>query len=597
MAMRKEKGLRKEGAKIAKGRSRTKSRHSDKKDTAKKNSSQIHSVDKKELIQRKLKEWEENVLKKSLERMPERQERFYTTSGIEIPRFLPYYEPEGGLLSFPGEFPFTRGVQPTMYRARYWTMRQYSGFGTPEETNERFKFLLKEGQTGLSMAFDLPTQMGYDSSDEVAYPEVGKVGVAIDTVEDMRVVFRDIPLSKVSVSFTINATAPIILGMFYLVGQEQGVSPSQLRGTVQNDILKEFAARGTYIYPPDFSMKLVIDVIEFCAKEMKEFNPISVSGYHIREAGATAVQECAFAICSGIEYVSRAIERGLSPDDFGKRITFFFSVHNNFFEEIAKFRAARRVWSKIMRDRFGAKNPEAMKLKFHAQTSGVTLVAQEPINNIVRVAYQAMAAALGGAQSIHTNSYDEALALPTDESVKIALRTQQILAYETFIADTVDPLGGSYYVEYLTDEIEKRVWDYIKKVDELGGMKKAVEVGFIQREIARSSWEYQKLVEEKKILIVGVNSFRESNGAQKVKIFRLNEEAVRRKIEQLMRFKKERDEQAVVSSLRRLEDYARDGKTNLMYPIIECLKANCTLGEISRVFEKIYGRFKGFTFF
>ncbi len=581
MAVRKEKGLKKEGAKITRGKIRAKSR----------------SSDKKEIIQKKLKEWEENVLKKSLERMPERQEKFFTTSGIEIPRFLPYYEPEGGILSFPGEFPFTRGFQPTMYRARYWTMRQYSGFGTPEETNERFKFLLKEGQTGLSMAFDLPTQMGYDSSDEVAYPEVGKVGVAIDTVEDMRIVFRDIPLSKVSVSFTINATAPIILGMFYLVGQEQGVPPSQLRGTVQNDILKEFAARGTYIYPPDFSMKLVIDVIEFCAKEMKEFNPISVSGYHIREAGATAVQECAFAICSGIEYVSRAIERGLSPDDFGKRITFFFSVHNNFFEEIAKFRAARRVWSKIMRDRFGAKNPEAMKLKFHAQTSGVTLVAQEPMNNIVRVAYQAMAAALGGAQSIHTNSYDEALALPTDESVKIALRTQQILAYETFIADTVDPLGGSYYVEYLTDEIEKRVWEYIKKIDELGGMKKAVEIGFIQREIARSAWEYQKLVEERKILIVGVNSFRESNGAQKVKIFRLNEEAVKRKIEQLMKFKKERDEGAVISSLKRLEDYARDGKTNLMYPIIECLKANCTLGEISRVFEKIYGRFKGFNFF
>lgn len=597
MAMRKEKGLKKEGAKIARGKIRTKSRRLDKKDAREKKSSQMQISDKKEIIQKKLKEWEENVLKKSLERMPERQEKFFTTSGIEIPRFLPYYEPEGGILSFPGEFPFTRGVQPTMYRARYWTMRQYSGFGTPEETNERFKFLLKEGQTGLSMAFDLPTQMGYDSSDEVAYPEVGKVGVAIDTVEDMRIVFRDIPLSKVSVSFTINATAPIILGMFYLVGQEQGVPPSQLRGTVQNDILKEFAARGTYIYPPDFSMKLVIDVIEFCVKEMKEFNPISVSGYHIREAGATAVQECAFAICSGIEYVSRAIERGLSPDDFGKRITFFFSVHNNFFEEIAKFRAARRVWSKIMRDRFGAKNPEAMKLKFHAQTSGVTLVAQEPINNIVRVAYQAMAAALGGAQSIHTNSYDEALALPTDESVKIALRTQQILAYETFIADTVDPLGGSYYVEYLTDEIEKRVWEYIKKIDELGGMKKAVEIGFIQREIARSSWEYQKLVEERKILIVGVNSFRESNGAQKVKIFRLNEEAVRRKIEQLMKFKKERDEQAVISSLKRLEDYARDGKTNLMYPIIECLKANCTLGEISGVFEKIYGRFKGFVFF
>ena len=555
---------------------------------------------KEKLISDKLKEWEEKVLKPSLEKIPERKDNFETTSDIEIPRFLPYYEPQGEpdeFLSFPGEFPFTRGVQPTMYRARYWTMRQYSGFGTPEETNERFKFLLKEGQTGLSMAFDLPTQMGYDSDHEIAFPEVGKVGVAIDTVEDMRTAFKDIPLSKVSVSFTINATAPIILGFFYVVGKEQGVPPEKLRGTVQNDILKEYAARGTYIYPPDFSIKLAIDVIEFCTKKMPEFNPISVSGYHMREAGATAVQEAAFAICSGIEYVSRAIERGLSPDDFGKRITFFFSVHNNFFEEIAKFRAARRVWAKIMKERFGVKNPEAMKLKFHAQTSGVTLVAQEPINNIVRVAYQAMAAALGGAQSIHTNSYDEALALPTDYSVKIALRTQQILAYETFIADTVDPLGGSYYVEYLTDKIEERIWDYIKKIDELGGMRKAVEVGFIQREIARSSWEYQKLVEEKKILVVGVNIFRETSQDQKVKIFRLNEEMVRKKIEQLQKFKKERDNEKVKIALSRLEDYAKDGKTNLMEPIIECAEVGCTLGEISGVFEKIYGRFRGFTFF
>ena len=526
--------------------------------------------------------------------MPERSDEFKTTSGIDIPRFLPEYKPKGEPsenLSFPGEFPFTRGVQPTMYRAKYWTMRQYSGFGTPEETNERFKYLLKEGQTGLSMAFDLPTQMGYDSDHEVAYPEVGKVGVAIDTIEDMETVFSGIPLGKVSVSFTINATASIILGMFNVVGRKQGVPEDKLRGTVQNDILKEYAARGTFIYPPEFSMKLTVDLIEFCAKRMRSFNPISVSGYHMREAGATAVQEAAFAICSGIEYVSRAIERGLDVDDFAKRITFFFSVHNNFFEEIAKFRAARRVWAKIMKERFGAKKPESMKLKFHAQTSGVTLVAQEPENNIVRVAYQAMAAALGGAQSIHTNSYDEALALPTPQSVKIALRTQQILAYETFIGDTVDPLGGSYYIEYLTDEIEKRIWDYIKKVDELGGMKKAVEVGFIQREISRSSWEYQKLVEEKKIKVVGVNIFGEDGSAQKTEIFRLNEEMVRRKIERLRKFKSERDNEKVEYALKRLEDAAKDEKVNLMEPIIECIENYCTLGEISGVFEKIYGRY------
>jgi methylmalonyl-CoA mutase N-terminal domain/subunit len=591
-------GEKSRSVKSKSGNSRSNSNNNNKVVSKKKN---INGVNQKyKVISERLKEWEEKVLKPSIEKIPERKDKFETTSGIEIPRFLPYYEPQGepeGFLSFPGDFPFTRGVQTTMYRARYWTMRQYSGFGTPEETNERFKFLLKEGQTGLSMAFDLPTQMGFDSDHEVAFPEVGKVGVAIDTIEDMRIVFKDIPLSKVSVSFTINATAPIILGLFYVVGKEQGVPPEKLRGTVQNDIIKEYAARGTYIYPPDFSIKLAIDVIEFCTKKMPEFNPISVSGYHIREAGATAVQEAAFAICSGIEYVSRSIERGLSPDDFGKRITFFFSVHNNFFEEIAKFRAARRVWAKIMKERFGVKNPEAMKLKFHAQTSGVTLVAQEPINNIVRVAYQAMAAALGGAQSIHTNSFDEALALPTDYSVKIALRTQQILAYETFIGDTVDPLGGSYYIEYLTDKIEEGIWDYIKKVDELGGMRKAVEVGFIQREIARSSWEYQKLVEEKKILVVGVNIFRESGQEQKVKIFRLNEEMVKRKVERLQKFKRERDNEKVKLALSRLEDYAKDGKTNLMEPIIECVESNCTLGEISGVFEKIYGRFRGFAFF
>lgn len=552
-----------------------------------------------EKIKKKFSEWEEKVLKPSLQRIPERKESFKTLCGIDVPVFFPYYrssEAEDTVMSFPGEYPFTRGVQPTMYRARYWTMRQYSGFGTPEETNERFKFLLSQGQTGLSMAFDLPTQMGYDSDNEVAYPEVGKVGVAIDTIEDMKIAFKDIPLDKVSSSFTINATAPIILGMYYILGKLQCVPPDKLSGTTQNDILKEYAARGTYIYPPEFSLRLVIDVIEFCAKKMKSFNPISVSGYHMKEAGANSIQEAAFTICSGIEYVRRVVERGLSVDDFGKRITFFFSVHNNFFEEIAKFRAARRVWAKIMKERFGAKNPEAMKLKFHAQTSGVSLVAQEPMNNIVRVAYQAMAAALGGAQSIHTNSYDEALALPTDESVKIALRTQQILAYETGIGDTVDPLGGSYYIEYLTDKIEEGIWDYIKKVDELGGMLKAVETGFIQREIAKSAWEYQKAVEEKKVYVVGVNIFR-TEDIPHIDIFKLDENKVNQKVKRLIEFKKQRDNQRVQKCLNMLEDYAKDKNTNLMEPIIEALENYCTLGEISAVFEKIYGRFTGFSVF
>ena len=545
------------------------------------------------MIDDRLKEWERNVLEKSLKKIPEREKEFVTTSGIKIPRVI-VKESEIEKLGLPGDFPFTRGIQPTMYRSRIWTMRQYAGFGTPEETNSRFKYLLNQGQTGLSLAFDLPTQMGYDSDHPLAISEVGRTGVAIDTVNDLDEVFSGIPLDRVSVSFTINATAMIILAMFYVIGKLRGVPNEKLRGTVQNDILKEYAARGTFAFPPEPSLRLTVDIIEFCGKQMPEFNPISVSGYHIREAGSTAVQEAAFAICSGIEYMKRSLERGLVPDDFAHRVTFFFSCHNNFFEEIAKFRASRRVWAYIMKDRFSAKKSESMKLRFHTQTSGVTLVAKEPENNILRVAYQALASALGGSQSIHTNSFDEALALPSESAVLLALRTQQILAYETGITDTVDALGGSYFVEYMTDEMEDRIKNYIEIIDNIGGMAEAVRSGFVQKEIAKSAWEYQKMIEDKKVKIVGVNILTEGSDTrpQKIEILKVPDEIIEKKIKNLKKVKAERDNSKVEKCLKQLRDATLDKKINLMEPVIECVENFCTLGEICSTFESIWGRFR-----
>lgn len=542
-----------------------------------------------------LKEWEEKVLKPSLAKMRERDDEFHTVSGIPVPRFLVNYPVDSKKLGFPGSFPFTRGVQPTMYRARFWTMRQYAGFGTPEETNRRFKYLLEQGQTGLSVAFDLPTQTGYDSDHPIAISEIGRTGVAVDTVEDMKELFEGIPLDKVSVSFTINATALVILAMFIVTAEEQGVPPENLRGTVQNDILKEYTSRGTFIFPPKSSLRMTVDLIEFCSKNMPSFNTISISGYHMREAGATAVQEVAFTLSSAIEYVKNVTAKGISPDEFGSRVTFFFAAHNNILEEVAKFRSARRMWAQIMSERFGARKPEAQKLKFHVQTSGVTLTSQEPENNILRVGFQCLAAVLGGAQSIHTNSFDEALALPSEGAVKIALRTQQIIAYESGVADTVDPLGGSWLVEYLTDEIERKAWEYIRKIDKMGGMAKAVETGYVQREIAESAWEYQRGVEDGRTKIVGVNIF--GKGADsKPKIFKLPEDVVNRKLEKLKRTKEARDENRVEECLKELEESAR-GSDNLMKPILKCVRERVTLGEICSTLEKVFGRFKPTTEF
>ena len=463
------------------------------------------------MIKEAREKWEQGTLAKTLNRFPERQAEFTTDSGIPIKRLYTPEDLEGwdylNELGFPGEYPYTRGVQPTMYRGRLWTMRQYAGFGTAQETNERFRFLLEQGQTGLSVAFDLPTQIGYDSDHQLAEGEVGRVGVAIDSLEDMEVVFDGIPLDKVSTSMTINAPAAILLAMYQAVGEKQGVEPSKLKGTVQNDILKEYVARGTYIFPPEPSMRLVTDIFEYCSKTIPSWNTISISGYHIREAGSTAVQEVAFTLANGIAYVQAAIDKGLDVDEFAGRLSFFFNSHVNFFEEIAKFRAARRLWARIMKERFKAKNPRSHRLRFHTQTAGSSLTAQQPDNNIIRTTLQALAAVLGGTQSLHTNSRDEALALPTEESVRIALRTQQIIAYESGVADTIDPLAGSYFIEKLTDEIEARAMEYIEKIDDMGGAVKAIENGFMQREIQESAYRYQKAVESKQKMVVGVNCF------------------------------------------------------------------------------------------
>lgn len=539
-------------------------------------------------------DWEQTTLAKSLAKHKERKEEFENSSGVKVQRLYTPADNDVDLyndkLGYPGEYPFTRGVQPTMYRGRLWTMRQYSGFATAEDSNKRFKYLLEQGQTGISIAFDLPTQMGYDSDDDISMGEVGKVGVAIDSLSDMETLFEGIPLDKVSTSMTINATAAILLAMYIVVAEKQGVSPEKLKGTIQNDILKEYAARGTYIYPPVPSMRLITDIFEYASGNMPNWNTISISGYHIREAGSTAAQEVAFTLANGIAYVDAALKAGLDVDKFAGRLSFFFNAHNDLLEEVAKFRAARRLWARIMKERFGAKSERSMKLRFHAQTGGSTLTAQQPDNNIARVTIQTLAAVLGGTQSLHTNSRDEALALPSQESVRIALRTQQIVAHESGVCDTVDPLAGSYYVESLTDSIEKIAAEYIEEIDEMGGAVKAVEEGFIQKEIADSAYAYQKEVETRKRIVVGVNKYQieeEPMGG----LLEINEQVEKEQVDRLRNIKRGRDAQQVKESLDKLEKCARTNE-NLMYPIIEAVRAYATEGEIANVLRLVFGEYR-----
>ena len=515
----------------------------------------------------------------------------FTDSGIEIkpvygPDDLEGFAPESDLGS-PGTYPYTRGVQPTMYRGRLWTMRQYAGFGTAEATNERFKFLLGAGQTGLSCAFDLPTQMGFDSDHVRAEGEVGKVGVAISSLEDMRLLLSGLPLDEVTTSMTINSTASSLLLMYQLVGEEQGVSGDKLRGTIQNDILKEYVARGTYIYPPRPSMRLIVDTFAYCAKEIPNWNTISISGYHIREAGSTAAQEVAFTLANGIAYVEAALAAGLKLDDFAPRLSFFFNAHNNFFEEIAKFRAARRLWARIMTERFKATDPKSAMLRFHTQTGGSTLTAQQPQNNVVRVTLQALAAALGGTQSLHTNGFDEALGLPTEQAAKLALRTQQIVGYESGIADTADPLAGSYFVESLTDEIEELATDYIKRIDEMGGAVAAIEARFMQDEIENAAYDFARSVDRGDKIVVGVNKFTETTN-QKNDVFPIDVEQQRAQEKRVRELKLRRDNAAVTAALEELATAAR-GSSNLLYPMKTALSRMATLGEVADTLRGEFG--------
>jgi methylmalonyl-CoA mutase N-terminal domain/subunit len=546
------------------------------------------------LFEDQLTNWQENTLKPTLNRFPERQDSFETPSGIPVERlYLPDQDAQDGYverLGFPGQYPFTRGVQPTMYRGRLWTMRQYAGFGSAVETNARFKYLLEQGQTGLSVAFDLPTQIGYDADDPIALGEVGKVGVSISSLADMEILFDGIPLDQVSTSMTINAPAAVLLAMYIAVGKKQGVPPDKLRGTVQNDILKEYIARGTYIYPPIPSMRLITDIFAYCHQYVPRWNTISISGYHIREAGSTAVQEIAFTLANAIAYVQAAQEAGLNVDDFARQLSFFFNAHNNFLEEIAKFRAARRLWARLMKERFGAKNPKSWLLRFHAQTAGSTLTVQQPMNNIVRVTTQALAAILGGTQSLHTNSMDEALALPTEETVQVALRTQQILAYESGVADTVDPLAGSYFLESLTGEIEARALAYIEKIDTLGGALAAVEQGYIQREIQEAAYRHQKEVEQQQTVIVGVNRFA-SNDASKPNLLRVDDSIRERQVGRLARLRQERDAEAVSAALGGLAQAAQSTETLMPY-LITAVEAYATTGEICQTLRRIWGEYQ-----
>lgn len=544
-------------------------------------------------IKESFEKWEEVKVKKSLARFPERKEEFKFDTGEAVQRLYTPLDVEVDYendLGYPGQFPYTRGVQPTMYRGKLWTMRMYAGFATAEESNQRYKFLIDQGSMGLSVAFDLPTQMGYDSDDSIAEGEVGKVGVAIDSLADMEILFDGIPLDKVSTSMTINAPASVLLAMYIAVAKKQGVTPDKLRGTIQNDILKEYVARGTYIFPVKPSMRLITDIFDYCSKNVPKWNTISISGYHIREAGANAVEEVAFTLADGIAYVNAALEAGLHIDDFAPRLSFFFNAHNNLFEEVAKFRAARRIWANIMKNRFKAENPKSWALKFHTQTAGCTLTAQQPENNIVRVAIQTLAAVLGGTQSLHTNSKDEALALPTEDSVRVALRTQQIVGYESGAADTIDPLAGSYYVESLTNKIEKEALELIGKIDELGGAPSAIEKGFIQQEIMDSAYKYQKEIEGNEKIIVGVNKFQIEEEAPKG-LLRVDPKVGVRQKDKIDALKERRDNEKVKETLDALRK-ACNSDENIMPFILDAVESYATLGEICGVMREEFGEYK-----
>jgi methylmalonyl-CoA mutase, N-terminal domain len=538
--------------------------------------------------------WENQTVEESHQQLPERQQRFTTGSGMPLERLytpldlasLDYLAD----LGFPGEYPLTRGVQPSMYRGRYWTMRQYAGFGTAEESNQRYRYLLNQGQTGLSVAFDLPTQIGYDSDHPMAAGEVGRVGVAIDSIDDMKTLFEGIPLDKVSTSMTINATAPILLALYVALAQEQGVNPMLLQGTLQNDILKEYIARGTYIYPPGPSMRLVTDVFAYAKDQLPKWNPISISGYHMREAGCTAVQELAFTLANGITYVEAALRAGLTVDSFAARLSFFFGVHNDFLEEVAKFRAARRLWARIMRERFQARAPRSCMLRFHTQTCGCTLTAQQPENNIVRVTLQALAAVLGGTQSLHTNALDEALALPSEMAARLALRTQQVIAHESGVANVMDAIGGSYAIEDLTTRLEDEAQAYIERIEAMGGMLRAIEQGFVQQEIQRSAYEYQRSVERCQAVVVGVNDYVMPED-RSVQLMRIDQRATEAQLTKLATWKRRRDQPQVSTQLECLREAAHR-TTNLMPIILAAVQCGTTLGEISDALRDVSGEYQ-----
>lgn len=553
-------------------------------------------IDKEKLqrLKEKRKNWEETNLKKHITKHPERKEQFITTSSVPVKRLYTPNDIEDfdylKDLNFPNQYPFTRGVHPTMYRGKLWTMRMFSGFGTAEESNIRYKYLLEHGETGLSVAFDFPTLYGFDTDHPMAKGEFGKCGVAVSSLKDMEILFDGIPLDKITTSMTINGPAAILWAMYIVNAEKQGVSKNQIGGTIQNDILKEYIAQKSYIFPPRPSMKLIVDTFEYGYKQVPRWNTISISGYHIREAGSTAVQELAFTLADGLAYVEEAINRGLNIDDFAPRLSFFFNSHNDLFEEVAKYRAARRIWAREMKERFKAANPRSWWLRFHTQTAGCALTAQQPENNIVRVTIQALAAVLGGTQSLHTNSMDEALALPSEKAVRIALRTQQILAHESGVANTIDPVGGSYFIEALTNQMEEECYKYFDKIDALGGVIPAIEKGFFQKEIANAAYKYQKEIEEKKRTIVGINDYI-LDEPLKIELLKMDPEGEKRQIARLKKLRAERDNKKAIKLLETLKSKA-DGKENLMPYIIECVRAYCTLGEITGVFREVFGEYK-----